>query len=377
MKTGLYAGSFDPPTNGHLDMIAKGSHLFDSLIVGVGTNPSKRDKYTFTEDERISMVKACTKTMTNVTIVSLEQEYTVCTANLLGADFLLRGIRNVSDFETEQTLSSINKDWDRDIETVFLMPDARYREISSSIVRGLIGYDGWENKVRLYVPPSVLHQLQRKFWQSSGWAKLCQRMGAQGEFWTQGELLSYFMTILNSYWGPDRFYHNMFHILDCLNEFEQARGLAEFPDAVEMAIWLHDLVYSTKKGAENELASASLAFDKCTQLGIGGMSARVAQLILVTNHQTPPKTIDEELIVDIDLAILGQPWEKFLIYDEGIQNEYSHVPFKEYAAGRASIMKDFLARPYIYHTSYFRDHYEETARANIERLLEILSENNQ
>jgi pantetheine-phosphate adenylyltransferase len=155
---GVYAGSFDPPTLGHLWMIEQGVRLFDRLTVAVGVNPDK--KYTFSVEERLEMLRDSVKQFRNLTVTSFSNRYLIHYAQSVGAAYILRGIRSESDYEFERTMRNINGDIDSNICTVFLMPPRGIAEISSSMVRGLIGPVGWQKIVRKYVPDSVYAKLR-------------------------------------------------------------------------------------------------------------------------------------------------------------------------------------------------------------------------
>jgi pantetheine-phosphate adenylyltransferase len=156
-KLGVYAGSFDPLTVGHMWMIEEGARLFDQLVVAVGVNPDK--KYTFPLEDRLNMLRESTTRFSNVSVDSLSNRYLIHYAQLVGATHVLRGIRTESDYEFERTMRNINGDLDAGICTVFLMPPRGIAEVSSSMVRGLIGPLGWRKIVRKYVPEPVYKRL--------------------------------------------------------------------------------------------------------------------------------------------------------------------------------------------------------------------------
>lgn len=158
-RLGVYAGSFDPPTIGHLWMIEQGALLFDRLVVAIGTNPEKR--YTFRLDDRLAMLRESLKPFRNVAVDSFSSRYLIEFAQSQGATHVLRGIRSESDYEFERTMRHINADLDGKICTVFLMPPRDIAEVSSSMVKGLIGPEGWQKVVRKYVPAPVYKQLLR------------------------------------------------------------------------------------------------------------------------------------------------------------------------------------------------------------------------
>jgi pantetheine-phosphate adenylyltransferase len=156
-RVGVYAGSFDPLTVGHLWMIRQGVLLFDRLIVGLGTNPEK--SYTFTTEERMRLLRDSLKSFKNISVASFSNRYLIEFAQSVGATHVLRGIRSESDYEYERTMRYINGDLDGAICTVFLMPPRDIAEVSSSMVKSLVGPQGWKKVVRKYVPEPVYHCL--------------------------------------------------------------------------------------------------------------------------------------------------------------------------------------------------------------------------
>lgn len=160
MRTAVYAGSFDPPTNGHLWMIERGLEMFDRLIVAIGTNPSKR--YSFTVDERLELLRASTTPCENLIIAHFDNRYLVDYARKMDAKYVLRGIRTSHDYEYERVMRHINADMAPEITTVFLMPPRDIAEVSSNMIKSLIGPKGWEDTVRRYVPEPVFRMLSQQ-----------------------------------------------------------------------------------------------------------------------------------------------------------------------------------------------------------------------
>jgi pantetheine-phosphate adenylyltransferase len=159
-RTAVYAGSFDPLTNGHLWMIRQGAHLFDRLIVAIGTNPDKT--YTFSHEERLEMLRAELGDLDNVSIDEFHNRFLVDFARENGACYMIRGIRSTHDYEYERVMRHINADMAPRVLTIFLMPPRDIAELSSSMVKGLIGPEGWEEQVRRYVPESVFALLKKR-----------------------------------------------------------------------------------------------------------------------------------------------------------------------------------------------------------------------
>lgn len=160
-RLAVYAGSFDPPTNGHAWMIREGAALFERLIVAVGVNPDKKSAYPL--EQRLKWLREMTRDLANVEVAHFGKLYLVDYAAEVGARFMLRGIRNAADFGYEQTMRHVNADLLPDatpeLTTVFLMPPREHAEVSSSLVRGLMGPQGWQRVVQRYVPECVFRDL--------------------------------------------------------------------------------------------------------------------------------------------------------------------------------------------------------------------------
>ncbi len=158
-RTAVYAGTFDPLTVGHAWMIQEGVTLFDRLIVAIGTNPDK--KCWFSLEDRLEMLRQSVPS--NVEVTHFSNQYLVTYARSVGAQFILRGIRSATDYEYERGMRHVNHDLGPEVTTVFLMPPRSISEVSSSLVRGLVGPAGWEPLVQGYVPPSVYDHLVQRF----------------------------------------------------------------------------------------------------------------------------------------------------------------------------------------------------------------------
>lgn len=160
MRTAVYAGSFDPPTNGHLWMVERGLEMFDRLVVAIGDNPSK--SYTFTIAERLKLLEAAIPSCERLTVAHFDNRYLVDYAIEHDAQFILRGIRSQADYEYERMMRHVNNDLAPEITTTFLMPPRDIAEVSSSMVKGLIGPEGWQDTVRRYVPQTVFEALEKR-----------------------------------------------------------------------------------------------------------------------------------------------------------------------------------------------------------------------
>ncbi len=156
MRKCVYPGSFDPISNGHVDLIKRASRLFDEVHVVVATNPQK--KTAFSIEERIKMIKDCVKNLTNVVVIGydgLVVQY--CKENQIGV--ILRGMRNYSDYENEFALFQYNRDLYPGIETVLLMPTTKLQIVSSSAIKELVSFGCDISK---YIPNEIKDRVIEK-----------------------------------------------------------------------------------------------------------------------------------------------------------------------------------------------------------------------
>ena len=157
MKIGIYPGSFDPVTFGHLDIIERGAKIVDKLIVGVLTNNAKTPL--FSSEERVRMINNLTKHLDNVEAKAFDG-LTVDFAHAEGATVIVRGLRAVTDFEYELQLAQTNKVIAPDIDTIFLTTNLKYSYLSSSTVKEIASFGG---DIREFVSPEVQDRMKEKF----------------------------------------------------------------------------------------------------------------------------------------------------------------------------------------------------------------------
>jgi pantetheine-phosphate adenylyltransferase len=156
MRLAIYPGTFDPITNGHLDLLTRALKLFDRIVVSVARNPAKSPL--FTEQERISLVRSVVGTNPRVRVEAFEG-LLVDYAQAKKAAAVVRGLRAISDFEYELQMALMNRKLNTSVETVFLMPNEKYTYLNSSIVREIACFGG---DVRSFVPAVVHRALQQK-----------------------------------------------------------------------------------------------------------------------------------------------------------------------------------------------------------------------
>jgi predicted metal-dependent HD superfamily phosphohydrolase len=174
--------------------------------------------------------------------------------------------------------------------------------------------------------------------------------------------------LISRYSEPGRSYHGWTHLTHCLREFDRVAAQMEIPDAVELALWFHDAVY-VPGAADNEQRSADL-FRQWGSIGFSPtLVEEVCALILITMHRQSPDEGDESYMVDIDLSSFGENWSVYLRDTRNVRKEQADVPDAVYYPAHARFLKMLLNRPRIFHTDFFYERYEKSARRNIKRLL--------
>ncbi|MBU5306664.1 pantetheine-phosphate adenylyltransferase [Clostridioides mangenotii] len=156
VRRAMFAGSFDPITNGHLDIINRSSRIFDELQIGVLNNPNKKGLFTF--DERVCLIESCLDHLDNVKVVSFDGLLVkYCEEN--GVSTLVRGIRSGSDVDYELQMARMNKELSPNIETIMFPSSTDYSFISSSLIKEVLAFDA---DIKNLVPDVVLKELKKK-----------------------------------------------------------------------------------------------------------------------------------------------------------------------------------------------------------------------
>ena len=200
----------------------------------------------------------------------------------------------------------------------------------------------------------------------TSWNRCWSGLGAQGD----GAALM--QRLVAAHEEPQRRYHTLQHLTECLTLLERQMHLADEPAEVEIALWFHDAVYDVT-GRDNEARSADWAVAELSAAGVSGARAeRVRQHILATRHAALPQGRDQQLLIDIDLAILGAPRPRFEEYEDQIRAEYAWVPESLFRQNRATVLAGLLARQPIYTTAPLREALESQARENLADSLQRL-----
>lgn len=357
MRKAIYAGSFDVIHNGHVWMVQEGSRLFDEIVVLISVNADKNHFISF--DDRLRLAKAIFEPLgKNIQVVGLEKEFVVNYATRNGAQYLLRGIRSNLDYEYEANIANINHDLaeDKSINSVFLMPPPTLKSMSSSMVRGLIGYNGWEHAVEQYVPELMAEELYYLH-SSNANLRIDYLLRKYEVAMTSQELMALY---------EGRPYHNWHHIEECIEQFMRVRSQFKKPDVVEMALYFHDAIYDVTKN-DSEDQSASLFIEKMGSLNFDfrwAVEKFIKRTKWVGNEYPLTMSDEEKLLHDIDFSIFSADWERFLEYDESIAKEYAgYAPEDIFKKGRRDFLSGFRR---IFETPYFN---EDKAKANVGKIL--------
>lgn len=202
---------------------------------------------------------------------------------------------------------------------------------------------------------------------AASWVRMWQELGATT---VDAGLYERLMACWNE---SHRRYHTTQHLRECLQHFAEVGDQAQHPAEVELALWFHDAFYDPRR-EDNELLSADWARQSVQQAGLPPeVGDRVHALVMATQHDAVPADPDAQLLVDIDLAILGAEPDRFDEFDQQVRAEYTHVPDESFRVGRARILNSFLARPRLYSTPHFYAALEQRARANLRRAVARLT----
>ena len=197
----------------------------------------------------------------------------------------------------------------------------------------------------------------------AAWFEAWHALGAEAP----GDAL--FLALLARYGEAHRAYHTVQHLDECLEGLARERSHARHPAEIALALFFHDAIYDVHRH-DNESRSADWARQALHDAGVDVEAAqRVHSLVMATRHQAQPEEADAQLLVDIDLSILGAPAPRFGEYERQIRVEYAHVPAEVFEPRRREILGSFLARDPLYATPSIRARLEVQARLNLRRAI--------
>jgi len=206
----------------------------------------------------------------------------------------------------------------------------------------------------------------------NGWVRLLDRFGV-----APADAYPTFDLLVAAYTAPERHYHTLEHLGEMFRVAGRLAAHTDDPVAVQLAIWFHDVVYDPR-AKDSEARSADLAISALASLGLPSKTIeKVARLVRATAHLVgsyPPPDRDTAVLLDADLAILGGSEERYRRYASDIRREYAFVSDADYCAGRAKVLRMFLARPRLFLHDVLVEEGEERARANLTAELATLEE---
>lgn len=185
--------------------------------------------------------------------------------------------------------------------------------------------------------------------------------------------ISCFDALAQAYSEPHRYYHTAMHISAMLHHFDVIKEQANEPHLIELAIWFHDAIYRPF-AQDNERASANWAEEFLHDAGLSAQATeKVVELIMATVHDQQSDDPDTQLLIDLDLSILGAEPDTYDNFEQQIRSEYRWVPGIIYRRKRKAILLEFLARDPLFKTDYCQQEFESKARANLTRAVTLLS----
>jgi pantetheine-phosphate adenylyltransferase len=358
MKKAIYAGSFDPVTNGHLWVIEQGAKLFDKLFVVLAYNPQKSGY--FSVAQRQQLLTKVLGHLPNVEVILLSNDYVAQSAKTLQVDYLLRGIRNTTDYEYEKTIERVNLKINPQLQTIYLTPPAELSEISSSMVKSLVGFPGWQALVQNMVPAPVVSGFLTNLYRSKLQAEWESLAG------TNSVSQKWFDIILAKHSESHRYYHHTGHLVSLLTQMSDLPQLDTLTTAaLKYAIFFHDIIYNPQSKT-NEVDSKNLFSQFAQEINLDGVIATLTEdtILATAHHFQTPKDPRTNYFLDLDLSILGASESEFAQYEQAIRLEYGFVPEDIYQVERAKIMKTLL-NPYK--TTWGQNKYQTQATSNLSR----------
>lgn len=379
MKKIGFSGTLDPITNGHMWVIAEARAMAESVVVFLSENTAKKAQFSAEERKKIIELSTAERGWHNVQVLIVRGEYTARAAKKAGVDYLIRGIRNTTDFDYENLIQQTNVDVLHGAKTIFVMPPRDLGSVSSSFVRALQGPVGWHWQMRKFVPPPA-YEAWIIDWLRSEWAQLWRYPDADAAALANAERWFAHLIGPSCYGSGTRHYHNLNHLVHGLTEIRAWAAntcvAAQDVDIVKKAFWFHDAVYRyDEHGApSNEEASALLWLGSELDADTVG----VADLIRATDHFQGDSVTHalKHVLLGVDLAILGQDEDIYDAYAGGIRAEYGHVPDLAYRRQRGQALQHLrgkAAELKLYGDAYFSEQYNEKAMTNMLREIERLA----
>lgn len=379
MKTIAFSGTLDPITNGHLWVIEEARALADEVVVFISENPLKAPKFPAQVRKQIVEQSIAERGWDNIRVILVKGDYTARAAKRHGIDYLIRGIRNTTDFDYENLLQQANVDVLQGAKTIFVMPPRDLGSVSSTFVRALQGPVGWHWHMRKFIPRPAYEAWIRD-WLRREWEALWAYGDAAPQAIANADHWFDYLVGERAYGAPGRTYHDLDHLVHGLSEIAVWAANTGAPiDDVTMlkkAFWFHDAVYDAPRaGMSNEEASARLWIDARLD---DANADDVAALIRITDHMQRHAIAHplKDVMLGADLAILGQMPEVYDRYARAVRKEYGWMSEESYRGKRRMVLEYFRGSAdngRLYVDPYFADLYQAAALGNLKRELALLA----
>lgn len=373
MKKIAFSGTLDPITNGHMWVIQEARAISDEVVVFISENPFKKPQ--FAAEKRRAIVEQCVaaRDWSNVSVILVKGDYTARAAKKSGIDYLIRGIRNTTDFDYENLIQQANVDIVNGAKTIFVMPPRDLGSVSSTFVRALQGPVGWHWAVKNFLPaPAYVAWLLD--WLRKDWEALWQYANASADRIADTNYWFEKLVGDTAYGSPLRPYHNHDHLVHGLSEIAvwaaNTNASSSEVETLKKAFWFHDAVYQVPQGPiSNEEQSAMLWIS--TQLDKQDADGP-ANLIRATNHLQARNVNNplRDVMLGVDLAILGQSGDSYDDYARSVRLEYAMINDDVYRANRIRVLTHFLEKAQqgkLFPVPYFSALYNQQSIANISR----------
>jgi pantetheine-phosphate adenylyltransferase len=386
MKKIGFSGTLDPITNGHMWVIGEARSIADEVVVFLSENPAKKPKFSAEERKSIIALSCAEQGWDNVQVVIVKGDYTARAAKKHGADCLIRGIRTTADFDYENLIQQTNVDVLQGAKTIFVMPPRDLGSVSSSFVKALEGPIGWNWIMKKFVPGPAYHAWVLS-WLRKEWETLWDYAHADAPAIAHADQWFVQLTGATAYGGAARHYHNLDHLVHGLCEIRvwaaNTRPDPADVDIIKQAFWFHDAEYGHDGGGHAGGASGSITNEEASaQLWLGSHLAQemgdAAELIRATDHfqEAAINHRLKDILLCVDLAILGQDEAVYANYAQAIRREYSHLPDAKYRTQRSGALAHLCRKAQaglLYADPYFADQYNERAIENMQREMAALA----
>lgn len=379
MVHAIYPGTFDPPTKGHRHIITSASKMFGKVTVAIARNPEKR--HMFSIEERKLLLEALSRDCNNVSIQMIGNRLLPDFAHSIGASVIVRGIRNINDFAYEDIIQQSYTQINEGMQMVYIPPQRGLSHLSSSLVRSYVGYDNWERNVRPYLDPPVLTAFLGKNACSltihKVWLGLTETLNVDSE-----TSASIFADITAKYSGLHRAHVSLYHLTEMLGDLERRygllpqhvqQGIAPHLDAVKLAVFFHDIIY-TPGAKDNKEKSQAYVHAALSKMKVPAETAKVVSyLISITDYpNVSPITFWHKplavIMHDLDFGVFAEGKQRFFEYDDDVRFEHGQPGSAAFADDRVSFLKKLLDGK-LFHSPLYTPDDEHQARKNITMLL--------